>query len=43
VIAFQKTTAAQDLMADSPSSVDVDQLDSLGIAIKKPKAAGEAS
>jgi aspartyl-tRNA synthetase len=34
VIAFAKTTAAQDLMADSPSSVDQDQLDQLGIAIK---------
>jgi hypothetical protein len=30
-------------MADSPSGVDTDQLDDLGIAIKKPKAAGEAS
>src|SRR6267378_282094 len=34
VIAFAKTTAAQDLMADSPSPVDKDQLDQLGIAIK---------
>jgi aspartyl-tRNA synthetase len=41
VIAFPKTTAAQDLMADSPSEVGTDQLDDLGIAIKKPKAAGE--
>jgi len=35
VIAFAKTTAAQDLMADSPSPVDNDQLDQLGIAIKE--------
>jgi aspartyl-tRNA synthetase len=34
VIAFAKTTAAQDLMADSPSSVDKDQLDQLGISLK---------
>jgi aspartyl-tRNA synthetase len=34
VIAFAKTTAAQDLMAESPSPVDKDQLDQLGIAIK---------
>ena len=34
VIAFAKTTAAQDLMADSPSPVDQDQLDQLGIAIE---------
>jgi len=34
VIAFAKTTAAQDLMADSPSPVDKDQLDQLGISLK---------
>ena len=34
LIAFAKTTAAQDLMADSPSEVDPAQLDDLGLAIK---------
>jgi aspartyl-tRNA synthetase len=34
VIAFGKTTAAQDLMAESPSEVDKDQLAQLGIEIK---------
>jgi aspartyl-tRNA synthetase len=35
VIAFGKTTAAVDLMAESPSDVDIAQLDQLGIAIKE--------
>jgi aspartyl-tRNA synthetase len=35
VIAFGKTTAAQDLMAESPSEVDKVQLDQLGILLKE--------
>jgi aspartyl-tRNA synthetase len=34
VIAFPKTTAAQDLMAESPSAVDTNQLNDLGIRLK---------
>jgi aspartyl-tRNA synthetase len=34
VIAFPKTTAAQDLMADAPAAVESDQLDELGMAIR---------
>jgi len=41
VIAFAKTTAAQDLMADSPSEVDAAQLDELGISIVQKKKAAE--
>ena len=35
VIAFAKTTAAVDLMAESPSDVDRAQLEQLGIQVKK--------
>ena len=38
VIAFAKTTRAQDLMAESPSDVDKVQLDQLGISIRDQQA-----
>ena len=42
VIAFPKTTAAIDLMADSPAEVGADQLDELGITIKE-ESSGQGS
>jgi len=41
-LVFPKTTAPQDLMAELPSEVGTDELYNVAIAIKRPKAAGEA-
>jgi aspartyl-tRNA synthetase len=41
VMAFPKTQSGSDLMSDSPSMVDPDQLTDLGIAVRKPVAAAK--